>query len=275
MGAQQKVSILGCGWLGFPLGQKLLRDGFHVNGSSTSASKLAKLNKVGIRAYPLEYHPDKKPDPLDFFNADILFLNIPFSRQMKDPHVFLQQIEAIIQDVQKGTIKFVIFASSTAVYDESMGGVREDTPLALKTDRQTVLHQTEDRLRQAKTFETTIIRFGGLVGPDRPVGKFMAGKKNVMGAQQRVNLIHQEDCLEIISQIIKKNIQGEILNAVCDEHPTREHLYTQAARRLNLPPPTFLAGQKKFASKIVSNARLKERLGYSFLRPDPMGFMDG
>ena len=99
MGIQKKVSILGCGWLGFPLAQRLLRDGFHVNGSTTSPVKVAELKNAGIKAYPLEYQPNKKSHPHDFFNVDILFLNIPFSRQLKDPRVYLQQIEAVIKDI--------------------------------------------------------------------------------------------------------------------------------------------------------------------------------
>jgi 3-hydroxyisobutyrate dehydrogenase-like beta-hydroxyacid dehydrogenase len=30
-----KISILGCGWLGFPLAKALLKDGFTVKGSTT------------------------------------------------------------------------------------------------------------------------------------------------------------------------------------------------------------------------------------------------
>ena len=271
-GIQQKVSILGCGWLGFSLAKRLLHDGFHVNGSTTSVNKLKELEDAGIKAYQLAYQPAQKADPQDFFNADILFLNIPFSRQLKDPFIYLQQIAAVINDSRRGTIRFLIFAGTTGIYDEGMGEAREDAPLLLRTDRQQVLHQVEERLRQEKKFKTTVLRFGGLVGPDRPVGKFLAGKKDLPDPNQRVNLIHRDDCVEIVTLIIKKNIQGEILNAVCDGHPTREALYTKAARELNLPPPEFLTDQKTTPYKIVSNRRLKERLGYSFLHPDPMKF---
>mgnify|MGYP003615968040 CR=1 FL=1 len=41
-----KISILGCGWLGFPLAQKLIETGYEVKGSTTSESKLEALKKV-------------------------------------------------------------------------------------------------------------------------------------------------------------------------------------------------------------------------------------
>ena len=43
-----KISILGCGWLGFPLAKALLSKGFSVKGSTTSIEKLAVLENVGI-----------------------------------------------------------------------------------------------------------------------------------------------------------------------------------------------------------------------------------
>ena len=43
-----KISILGCGWLGFPLAKALLSKGLSVKGSTTSSEKLATLEKAGI-----------------------------------------------------------------------------------------------------------------------------------------------------------------------------------------------------------------------------------
>lgn len=46
-----KISILGCGWLGFPLAKALLLKGFSVKGSTTSSEKLATLEKAGITPF--------------------------------------------------------------------------------------------------------------------------------------------------------------------------------------------------------------------------------
>lgn len=39
----QKISVLGCGWLGLPLSKKLIESGFVVKGSTTSSEKLSQL----------------------------------------------------------------------------------------------------------------------------------------------------------------------------------------------------------------------------------------
>ena len=48
-----KISILGCGWLGFPLAKSLVEKGFSVKGSTTSENKLSILSTAGILFYCL------------------------------------------------------------------------------------------------------------------------------------------------------------------------------------------------------------------------------
>ena len=49
-----KISILGCGWLGFPLAKALLNKGFHVNGSTTTVEKLDVLKNEGINPFLID-----------------------------------------------------------------------------------------------------------------------------------------------------------------------------------------------------------------------------
>ncbi|MSP85674.1 MAG: SDR family NAD(P)-dependent oxidoreductase, partial [Flavobacteriaceae bacterium] len=49
-----KISILGCGWLGFPLAKALLENGFSVNGSTTSTEKLLNIENAGISSFLIE-----------------------------------------------------------------------------------------------------------------------------------------------------------------------------------------------------------------------------
>ena len=45
----KQISILGCGWLGFPLAQALLKAGFSTKGSTTSIDKKEMLEKAGFK----------------------------------------------------------------------------------------------------------------------------------------------------------------------------------------------------------------------------------
>lgn len=268
--AVKTISVLGCGWMGLPLAQHLLRKGYKVKGSSTQFGKLKVLQQYGIEAYLINADPvivkDKSVE--DFFQADVLFLNIPFKRSLQDPQVYKFQIESVIQCVAASPVKFVIYASSTSVYPDAAGEISENDFFEPATQRAQVLSDIEQMLLADERFQATVVRFGGLYGAQRKIGQFLSGK-NVTDPQAPVNLIHLDDCVGIISSVIEQNVTGEIFNAVSDAHPTKRELYTKAALALGLPAPHF-SEDRKHTGKIVLNHKLKHQLHYSLKHPDPL-----
>jgi len=273
--------------LGLPLAEHLVERQFSVKGSTTTPQKIDILRHEQIEPFFLESQPDSlkgEKIPL-FFNSDILFLNIPFKRNLSNPIIYQQQIEAVVKHVESSTIKFLIFASTTAVYPDSLIEAREDSIFESETERSRVLYAIEQSLLKNNYFDTTVIRFGGLCGGERRIGKFLAGQKNLMhppsfvaktgrgaGGDWPVNLIHLDDCVAIVTQIIENNIRHEIFNACCDDHPTRRELYTQAALKMGQKPPEF-DNKDKSQGKIVSNKKLKKQLGYTFKYSSPFQFL--
>ena len=53
-------------------------------------------------------------------------------------------------------------------------------------------------------FKTTLIRFAGLLGYNRKPGNFFKNGKSIPNPEGVVNMIHQDDCVLIISKIIEK-----------------------------------------------------------------------
>lgn len=272
------ISILGCGWLGLPLAEYLIAKGHSINGSTTTKAKLSKLEKAGITPYLLSLDPELQcSNSCDsFWNADILILNIPPGRgrdNIIDYH--LTQIKEVIKQLKESTIKQVIFVSSTSVYPSLSGVVEEKDAIKGKAGRESgnALLQAEALLQNEQAFDTTIVRFGGLYGYDRHPARYLAGRENLGKAKAPVNLIHRDDCIQIITTIIEDEIKGEVFNGVSDGHPPREMYYTAAAKKLGLTPPSFKEDPGK-DYKVVSNRKLKNRLNYRFKYPNPMNFED-
>jgi len=272
----ETISILGCGWLGLPLGRYLVEQGYAVKGSTTTPSKREAIRKAGIVPYYLELTPGLTGQRIDdFFEADLLFLNVPPPRNREDLRDYhLRQIESVCDAVTASPIDWVLFASSTGVYPRVDGLVTEaDVPTSQEAAEKQLratgaaLLDAERRLQAASAFDTSIIRFAGLYGADRHPGRFLAGRTNVSGGDAPVNLIHRDDCIGIVAAIIEHGARGEVFNACADHHPTRRALYTAAAEQLGLAPPTFEAGG---TNKIVSNEKLKRQLGYTFMHPSPL-----
>ena len=68
----------------------------------------------------------------DFFNSNILFLNIPFKRDLIDPTFYKQQIDSVVEYVNQSSVQFLIFASSTSIYPEGIKLAQPWTYIALK-----------------------------------------------------------------------------------------------------------------------------------------------
>ena len=266
-----KVSILGCGWLGFPLAKKLIDNGFEVKGSTTTENKLAVLKSNKIVPYLLELTEHKISECISdfFFFFDILIIDIPPGlrkiTEATSEKTFVAKIENLIPFIEKSTIKKVLFISSTSVYDDTAAipTVTEKTVLNPNTESGKQLVEVENLLRNNSNFQTTIIRFGGLLGEDRNIVKMLTGKNNVANPKAPINLIHQEDCIEIICEILKQNCWNETFNAVVPNHPTRKNYYTEKAKQFHLTAPLFNENETNIG-KIVSSEKLENVLGYTF-----------
>jgi len=260
---------MGCGWLGLPLAQHLISQGMYVKGSTTKPDKVPLLKDAGISPYQIKCHPQVAGDNVkEFFDSDILFLNIPFTRRLEDPTFYLEQVESVIDEVNDSKIEFVVFASSTSIYPDKEGDTLEDEKFSPETPRAKVLLKAEELILNSENFNGTVIRFAGLYGGERKIGQFLAGRMDLPNGDGPVNLIHRDDCIQIVVKIISQDVRGEIFNACSDDHPKRKDLYTLAAKKNNLPMPNF-NNERNEKLKSVSNEKIKKQLGYEFLHPDP------
>lgn len=269
------VSIFGCGWLGFPLAQRLIEKDFTVKGSTTSDKKLKLLKQNGIEPFKIELPGSlNNPETETFWDCDILFINIPPGRGTKNiDSVYPKWISEVVDKAKEHEVSWIIFASSTSVYSET-GGIttEEDTDLN-NTSRPSGLAKlkAENVIRESG-IDYTILRFGGLYGYGRHPVNYLSGKKDLNSALKPVNLIHQVDCINVVEEVINQKARNEIYNVVSDGHPPRNTFYQAAARHFNQPKPVFLKDKSGKNYKVVSNSKLKSELKYTFSYPNPMDF---
>ena len=279
----ERVSILGCGWVGHALGRHLVDAGWAVRGSTTTPEKVDPLRRDGIEPFLLRLDPDVSGDDLDpFFDADALVLNVPPPRGVDDRRAYhLRQIDAV-RERAAGRVPWIVFVSSTGVYPDVEREVAEaDVPPgaldALGGDRRRatgdILLEAEERLWVDDAVNVTIVRFGGLYGADRHPARFLAGRTNVSRPHAPVNLIHQDDCTGLLHTVLDQTATGLVVNGVSNAHPTRQMLYTRAAKVQDLTPPTFDSSDTR-GGKQVSNRVACEDLGYTFQHPDPMADLE-
>jgi len=266
------VSILGCGWLGVALGKYLRNRRFSVKGSVTSPEKFGLLRTSGIVPYRIVLNDtDVEVDDPTFFETEVLVISIPPQRIDGIERIFPTQIAQLIPIILKSGIRRVIFISSTSVYPENLKTATENDVLTPDKESGKACLAAENLLNHLTDFETTILRFGGLIGADRNPARFLL-KSDRAVANIPVNLIHQDDCVGIIAAILEKDLWGETLNACCPEHPLKKDFYGKAAQISGLPVP--LISDHTEAYKIVDSSKLKRLLKYKFKYPSPMDYLD-
>ena len=265
-----KISILGCGWLGLPLAISLIENGHEVKGSTRDREKLDELKNAGIEPFFLELNPEIKcDDPEGFFDADVLVLNIPPARRDDIIDFHKEQIGSVINALENSAIKKVVFTSSTSVYPELNREVAEDETAEPTKNSGKALKIVEKMLMDSHGFRTTVLRLAGLVGYDRNPRNFLKKRRVIHKINTPVNLVHRDDCIGVIQEIIRQDIWGDIFNVCSDNHPKRLDFYKSEAERAGLELED--AGETEYSDyKLVRNNKLRERLGYSYKYPDPL-----
>lgn len=263
-----KISILGCGWLGLPLAIHLKKKEFDVLGSTTSEEKMNVLNNSGIEPFLFSISEGKISGEVSkFLDSDVLFINVPFGKQKDNFDAY----EELVAHIKTSSVQKVIFISSTSVYKDTNGIVSEDSNFIVNPKKKELVN-FENLFFNQTAFDTTVIRFSGLIGGTRNPGNFFKSDRVVKNGLAPINLIHRDDCIAIIEEILQKNIWNAIFNASADTHPTRKEFYTAATIHSKKAPATFLEEATNF--KIISNKKLKTALGYSYIHSDLMQMIE-
>lgn len=260
---------MGCGWLGLPLAKHLVEKGYIIKGSTAATSDLELLKESGIEAYFIHItsHNIEGDFPAFIQGADILIIGFPPARIPNIEEVYPRQMDLLIEKVPAH--QKVIFISSTSVYQNNNSVVTEKTELQPEKASGIALLRAEKRLRDSFQDRLSILRLAGLVGYDRLPGRSLASKKEVKNGNEPLNVIHRDDCIRLIEQLIEQEKWGEVYNGCAAKHPLRKEYYSKAAEKMGLIPPLF-AEEEPAAFKIVSNEKSRKELGYTYTYPDPV-----
>jgi len=266
------ISIIGCGWLGLPLGAYLSEKNYLVKGSTTHEDKLVILEEKGIEPFLLKLNPQLECEYVDnFLDSDILIINIPprISVQKTDAHV--EQIANLLAAVEKSPIKKIIYISSTSVYPELNREVVEEDVSTPEHSASPTMIKAENLLKNFAA-DVTILRSAGLMGYDRIPAKYFAGWKGLTTGNIPVNYIHRDDVIRIIETVIEKEIWGETFNIVSPIHPVRKEIYIRNCEELGFDMPEFVEPIEPQPYKVISPEKWLKKSGYHFLFKNPLDY---
>lgn len=277
-----RVLIVGCGYVGLPLGEHLVQQGHEVFGLRRSADGASELEARGLRALTADIcQPDQLaalPGPFDWV------VNLVSSGK-GGPEVYQQVYVDGTRNLlawlgtQSVPVKKYVHASSTSVYGQADGSVvKESSPTEPASPTSRLLVQAEAVLAEAaKTgFPAVTLRIAGIYGPDRGhlFQKFCRNEARIEGKGDRIiNMIHRDDVVACVAAALKSGRPGEVYNAVDDEPVAQIHFYRWLSETLGkwMPPAATEAEtaerKRGRTNKKVSNRRLKMELGLQLRYP--------
>ena len=263
------VAVLGCGWLGLPLAQALRAQGHRVLGTTTTPEQVPVLQAAGIEPHLLQLGADftavHEARLLALLRqANILVLNVPPRSAIAGGYP--QLLRPVHRAVAAARLKAFLFVSTTGVYPDEVRLMREQDAISTRDAASDVLRTEGHFVPRYGQWQSTVVRLGGLIGPDRAPGRFLAGRRDLTQGDAPVNLLHLTDAVGVLSTIIRDQVWGHTLNVCALSHPARREFYPAAAAYMGLEPPTFRPEPRR--GKTIDSSLLRRLVGYEFQHDD-------
>ena len=273
-----RVLIIGCGYVGLPLGVELLRQGHAVCGLRRSEAGAARLRSAGLQAVTADI--TRRGDLARLPPAYDWVVNTVSSGTggvEEYQEVYFEGARNVIQWLAPAPPQKFIHVSSTSVYGQTDASqVKETSPAEPATQTGRILLAAEKLLLDAvreRQFPAVLLRAAGIYGPGRGhyLLQFIQGAAQISGRGERwLNMIHRDDVAGAILTALRSGRAGEIYNLVDDEPVQQIHFFRWLSETLGRNMPPFVpeaAAKRGDTNKRVLNRKLKMELGHVFRYP--------
>ena len=259
----KSISILGAGWLGFSLAEKLLQLKYQVNASTTHVEKLSAFEKAGLKAFLIQLND---ADEIDHsFWTETLILSFPPGKS-GDYSSYALKIEHILKQLHE-LCKRVIMISSTSVYPKKSGHWNEDQLFEAETpEAESILDAEKAVLASNK--QAIILRLSGLVGYERNPARFGTSR---LPANEPVNMIHRDDAIGVILRLLELEHMEGIFNVCSPAHPSRQAFYEAGAKAMGIESPSLQTSIDAL-TRTIDSEKLVLKRQYVFLKENPLDF---
>jgi nucleoside-diphosphate-sugar epimerase len=283
-----RVAILGCGYVGLELGRQLQPD-HEVVGVRRSAAGLRAVEAAGLKPVEGDLTEPATLSAVPDVDAVVFAASSGGRGASAAREIYVQaQQQAIDHFCERDTTPDrYYYTSSTGVYGDHDGDwVDEETPLDPQTKKTKVLAEAEQIALERPGnhgIDGTVVRLGGLYGPDRyRLSRYIEGP--VTGGY--LNMIHRDDAAGAIGHLLVEDVaRDEVVLAVDDEPVDKWEFADWLAEQCGVDAPPKQTTAERLAngdlsdaarrrietSKRCSNERLRA-LGYEFEWPT---FRDG
>ncbi|MBI5799851.1 MAG: SDR family oxidoreductase [Verrucomicrobia bacterium] len=276
-----RVLIVGCGYVGLPLGAELARRGHEVFGLRRTEDGKGELLAGGVN--PVVGDVTQPASLRGLPGAfDWVVNTVSSSKGGADVYreVYLEGTRNLIAWLEGGTVRKFVHTSSTSVYGQTTGvEVTEESAAEPLAETGRLLVETENLLLAAarqRSFPAVVLRVAGIYGPGRGhlFQQYLRDEARISGDGSRLlNMIHRDDVVGAAIAALEQGEPGRIYNVADDEPVSQLDFFRWLSAQLRKPLPPFAgaeenAGRKRGVThKRVSNRRLRAELGWGLKYP--------
>jgi nucleoside-diphosphate-sugar epimerase len=276
-----RVLIVGCGYVGIPLGAMLVEQGHQVWGMRRSGAAEQELGAYGIQPLVADITvPGSLTALPSVYDWVVHCVSASGGGAAEYRRVYLEGARHLLTWLSAAPPQRFVYTSSTSVYGQTDGSLVDETsPTLPGTDSARVLVETEQLLLTAfrdRALAVNVLRLAGIYGPGRGywLKQFLKGEARIEGDGSRfLNMIHRDDVAGAVIAVLRKGHAGEIYNLVDAEPVSQITCFQWLAQRLGreLPPRVSedeeTLRKRGMTNKRVSNRKMREALGYSLRYP--------
>ncbi|KQS92919.1 NAD(P)-binding domain-containing protein [Chryseobacterium sp. Leaf394] len=249
----KKLGIIGCGWLGNHIAERL-SNRYQIFATTTTEAKVEEFKSKGYQATLVSFPNELDTEMKEWEVAkelDAIIISVPFSG--------IRGAQIPMNDKRQNLLKFLgdfkgqlFLMSSTGVYSQEDKEFTEDDQHAKDVESESFILE--------KFPQTNILRLAGLMGGERLLKNY-----NISGLDQVVNHIHYADIASVIEKMLDNQSESKVYNVVAPIHPNKEEV-------INSQKGLSYDGERTTAGRTVSPSKLIEELNFEFQHPDPRYF---
>ncbi|XP_031736669.1 uncharacterized protein LOC101213235 isoform X1 [Cucumis sativus] len=288
---QNRMFILGMGFVGQFFAQELKYSGWAVSGTCRNLGQKMQLEGRGFDVYVFDAN-DPVQDTLKAMKYHThLLISIPPDVDVGDP--LLHHEKLLRTTLQGGDLRWLCYLSSTSVYGDYGGAwVDEDNPTNPLSQSGKLRIEAEERwinLGNDLGLSTQVFRLGGIYGPghwfNHSAIDTIIKQRSLSERQQRrarrqfTSRVHVQDICQALKACIQRPSSRRFYNIVDDDPAPREEVFSYARDLVEKKWPgkfdtlskvveeSDITNGRGRGDKRVCNARMKRELGVSLVYP--------